>query len=44
LPHNRYYGGSIFGSADTLLGPFFLGIGYGNGGNLVGYFYLGTNF
>ncbi len=44
LPHNRYYGGSVFGSADTLLGPFFLGIGYGNGGNLVGYFYLGTNF
>ena len=44
LPQNHYYGGSVFGSADTLLGPFFLGIGYGNGGNLVGYFYLGTNF
>lgn len=44
LPRNHYYGGSIFGSADTLLGPFFLGIGYGNGGNLVGYFYLGTDF
>ncbi|MDN0073568.1 patatin-like phospholipase family protein [Crenobacter sp. SG2303] len=37
-------GGTLFLGADTLLGPFFLGMGYAKGGRLTGYMYLGVDY
>lgn len=36
--------GSLFLGADTILGPFFLGIGNAQGGRLTGYMYLGVDY
>jgi NTE family protein len=37
-------GGTLFLGADTLLGPFFLGVGYAQGGRFTGYLYLGVDY
>ncbi len=36
--------GSLFVAADTILGPFFIGVGDGKNGKLSGYLYLGTDY
>jgi NTE family protein len=36
--------GSLFLGADTILGPFFVGIGSARGGQLTGYIYLGVDY
>ncbi|MCP9758235.1 hypothetical protein EGI20_02755 [Aquitalea sp. S1-19] len=36
--------GSVFIGADSLIGPLFVGAGYGEGGRLIGYFYLGADY
>ncbi|WP_158253645.1 patatin-like phospholipase family protein [Chromobacterium alticapitis] len=36
--------GSLFLSADTILGPFFVGVGTARGGQLTGYIYLGVDY
>lgn len=36
--------GSVFLGADTILGPFFIGMGTARGGQLTGYIYLGVNY
>lgn len=36
--------GSVFAVADSLLGPFFIGLGYADGGQLTGYMYLGLDY
>ncbi|MGL6071878.1 patatin-like phospholipase family protein [Craterilacuibacter sp.] len=36
--------GSVFVGADSLIGPLFIGAGYGKGGRLIGYFYLGADY
>lgn len=38
------FGGSLFLGADTLLGPFFIGMGNAEGGQLTGYMFLGVNY
>jgi len=37
-------GGSIFVGADTILGPFFLGVGSARGGQVIGYMFLGVDY
>lgn len=37
-------GGSLFIGADTLLGPFFVGLGHAKGGVLTGYVFLGVDY
>jgi NTE family protein len=37
-------GGSLFLGADTILGPFFLGVGNARGGQLIGYMFLGVDY
>ncbi|WP_215776284.1 patatin-like phospholipase family protein [Paludibacterium sp. B53371] len=37
-------GGSVFLGADTILGPFFVGVGSARGGRLIGYMYLGLDY
>ncbi|TDR79677.1 patatin-like phospholipase family protein [Paludibacterium purpuratum] len=37
-------GGSVFLGADTLLGPFFIGVGTARGGRPIGYMYLGLDY
>jgi NTE family protein len=48
LPLQRSTGwlpaGSLFVGADTLLGPVFMGVGYGKKGQLTGYFNLGVEY
>lgn len=36
--------GSLFVGADTLLGPFFVGVGHARGGRLTGYMLLGLDY
>ncbi len=36
--------GSLFLGADTILGPFFVGVGTARGGQLTGYIYLGVDY
>ncbi|WP_158021069.1 patatin-like phospholipase family protein [Chromobacterium sphagni] len=36
--------GSVFLGADTILGPFFIGVGTARGGQLTGYIYLGVDY
>ncbi|WP_434634990.1 patatin-like phospholipase family protein [Chromobacterium sp. CV08] len=36
--------GSVFLAADTILGPFFIGVGTARGGQLTGYIYLGVDY
>ncbi|WP_199152682.1 patatin-like phospholipase family protein [Chromobacterium sp. ASV23] len=36
--------GSLFLGADTILGPFFVGVGTAKGGQLTGYIYLGVDY
>jgi len=36
--------GSLFLGADTILGPFFLGVGNAKGGRLTGYMFLGVDY
>ncbi|KZE35136.1 NTE family protein [Crenobacter luteus] len=37
-------GGSLFVGADTLLGPFFVGVGNAKGGQLTSYLFLGVDY
>jgi NTE family protein len=37
-------GGSLFVGADTLLGPFFIGLGNAKDGRMIGYMYLGVDY
>ncbi|MBV8047108.1 MAG: patatin-like phospholipase family protein [Paludibacterium sp.] len=37
-------GGSLFLGADTILGPFFVGVGSARGGRPIGYMYLGFDY
>ena len=37
-------GGSVFLGADTVLGPFFVGLGSARDGRLIGYMYLGVDY
>lgn len=41
---NWISGGSVFVGADTLIGPFFVGIGHAKGGVLTGYLFLGVDY
>jgi NTE family protein len=41
-PHGTLWSGSAFLGADTVLGPAFLGVGYGGGGNWSVYLLLGA--
>jgi NTE family protein len=36
--------GSAFVGYDTIMGPFYIGVGLADGGNVAGYFYLGRTF
>lgn len=36
--------GSAFIGYDTIMGPFYIGVGLADGGNVAGYFYLGRTF
>jgi NTE family protein len=36
--------GSLFLGADTILGPFFIGVGNAKGGQLIGYMFLGVDY
>ena len=38
------YSGSLYLGAETFLGPAYLGVGYGGGGNTAAYFLLGVPF
>ena len=40
-PGSLQYGGSLFVGADTVLGPLYLGMGVGDGGNRTWFLYLG---
>jgi NTE family protein len=37
-------GGSVFLGADTIIGPFFVGVGSARGGRPIGYMYLGLDY
>nr|WP_245000094.1 patatin-like phospholipase family protein [Chromobacterium violaceum] len=42
--HRWIPAGSVFLGADTILGPFFVGVGSAQGGRLTGYIYLGVDY
>ncbi|MEN2425127.1 patatin-like phospholipase family protein [Chromobacterium vaccinii] len=44
LAHRWIPAGSVFLGADTILGPFFVGMGSAQGGRLTGYIYLGVDY
>jgi NTE family protein len=41
---DQAYGGGIFMGFDTILGPIYIGQGFGDAGRTVSYFYLGRTF